>query len=182
MNHRELVLSASKKAKFGFLALPEDLQDEIVDGLDAQSLTLEAARDLVRSRSHSLSHEAIAGYYRAVRRERRLHDASQELTRIVADFAAQPYEESLKSLTNLVIAMATAGLADGTVGIKDIDLGRLLKAAPGREPGPKVQAVPASGAQGAAGQSPVQSAPAKGGGLSVETAEEIRRKILGVKP
>lgn len=175
MNHRDLVLSASKKAKFAFLALPEDLQDEIVDGLDGQTLTLEAARDLIRARGHALSHEAVAGYYRAVRRERRLHDASQELTRIVADFSAQP-EDSLKSLTNLVIAMATAGLADGTVGIKDIDLGRLLKAAPLAVPKPPA---PRPGQQPDVEQT--AAAQSKPGGLTPETAEEIRRQILGIK-
>jgi hypothetical protein len=181
MNHRELVLSARKKAKHAFLSLPEELQDEIVDGLDAQALTLEAARDMVRSRGYSLSHEAIAGYYRAVRRERRLHDASQELTRIVADFAAQPYEESLKSLTNLVIAMATAGLADGTVGIKDIDLGKLVKAVQPAEPkaAAKPDEAPAKAQPEKAAEAP---APAKTGGLTPETAEEIRRQILGIKP
>ncbi|MHC1726516.1 MAG: hypothetical protein AB9866_10980 [Syntrophobacteraceae bacterium] len=72
MNHRELILSARKKARFAFLSLPEDLQDEIIDGLDGQSLTLEAASALVKARGHSLSHEGIAGYYRALRAERRL--------------------------------------------------------------------------------------------------------------
>ncbi len=74
MNHRELILSCRKKARFAFLALPEDLQDAIIEGLDGQTMTLEGSRDWLADRGHSLSHEAIAGYYRAVRMERRRND------------------------------------------------------------------------------------------------------------
>jgi len=132
MNHRELVLSAAKKARFHFLQLPEGLQDEIVDGLDGQTLTLQAAAQLVRDRGYRLSHEAIASYYRSVRRERRLYEAEQELRRIAADFASMPIEDGARSLANLMIAMAHAGLADGSIRIKDIDLGKVLSNLPGR--------------------------------------------------
>ncbi len=127
MNHRELVLSARKKARFAFLSLPEDLQDEIVEGLDGRTITLEEASALVKSRGDSLSHEAIAGYYRAVRMERRLLEVNQELSRVIAEFAAKPQTEALEGLCNLVIAMAASGLADGSVGIKDVDLPKLVE-------------------------------------------------------
>lgn len=133
MNHRELILSARRKARFAFLSLPEDLQDEIVEGLDGQSLTLEAASALVRERGHSLSHEGIAAYYRALRTERRLLEVNQELARVIGEFAGKPREDALDGLVNLVLATAVSGLASGTVGIRDIDLGRLLKALPARE-------------------------------------------------
>lgn len=128
MNHRELVLSGKKKARFAFLGLPEELQDEIIEGLDGHTLTLEAARDALAERGYKLSHEAVAAYYRAVRRERRLYEAEQEFRRIAADFASQPLEEGFKSLANLMIAMAHVGLADGSIKIKDIDLGKVLAA------------------------------------------------------
>jgi len=133
MNHRELVLSARKKARFAFLSLPENLQDEIVDGLDGQTLTLHEASALIASRGHSLSHEAIAGYYRAVRTERRLQDANQELSRVIAEYASKPQKEAVEGLTNLVIAMAASGLADGSVGIKDINLPKLIESISGRK-------------------------------------------------
>jgi len=135
MNHRELVLSAAKKARFHFLQLPEGLQDEIVDGLDGQTLTLQAAAQLVRDRGYRLSHEAIASYYRSVRRERRLYEAEQELRRIAADFASMPIEDGARSLANLMIAMAHAGLADGSIRIKDIDLGKVLANLPSSKVG-----------------------------------------------
>ena len=171
MNHRELVLSARKKARFAFLTLPEDLQDEVVDGLDGQKLTLEAASALVKSRGHSLSHEAIAGYYRAVRTERRLLDANQELSRVIAEYASKPQKEALEGLTNLVIAMAASGLADGSVGIKDIDLAKLVKSMGRSEREP----------DGRLAESPAADAP-KGqkGQLSQETLESIRRDVYGL--
>jgi len=128
MNHRELVLSARKKAKFYFLQLPEELQDEVVDKLDGQELTLEAARDYLKECGHSLSHEAIAAYYRAVRRERRIYDATQELTRVVDQFQDQPLEENVRCLTNFLIATAVRKISDGEVGIKDVDLARVIGA------------------------------------------------------
>lgn len=169
MNHRELVLSAEKKAKFAFLGLPEALQDDIIDALDGHVMGLVEASALVKSKGHPLSHEAIASYYRAVRRERRLLEVGQELKRIIADFGNQPYEEGLKSLANLIIATAMSGLADGSVGVKDIDLGKVLKALPADPPG-KPGAV--------AEQTPEKPAAA---GLSVDAADQIRREILGIK-
>ncbi len=165
MNHRELVLSARKKAKFGFLALPEELQDEIVDGLDNQALTLEAASALVKSRGHSLSHEAIAGYYRAVRTERRLLEVNQELSRVVAEYADKPFEEGLKSLANLIIATAATGLAAGDVGVKDIDLAKVLKALPALQLASETAEAGKSG-RGETG---------KVSGTRIPTADEIKR-------
>jgi hypothetical protein len=126
VNHRELVLSARKKARFAFLSLPEELQDEVVEGLDSQAMGLVEASALVKSRGYSLSHEAIAGYYRAVRTERRLLEINQELSRVIKEFAKKPQKEALESLVNLVIATAATGLADGSVGIKDVDLAKLV--------------------------------------------------------
>ncbi|MFZ0946152.1 MAG: hypothetical protein WB930_13865 [Syntrophobacteraceae bacterium] len=72
INHRDLIQSASTSYRGHFQRLPHDLQDEIIAGLDASSLTLHAASGLVRLRGARLSHTAIAKYYRAVRHERRI--------------------------------------------------------------------------------------------------------------
>ncbi|MHC1726515.1 MAG: hypothetical protein AB9866_10975 [Syntrophobacteraceae bacterium] len=165
MNHRELILSARKKARFAFLSLPEDLQDEVIEGLDGQTLTLEAASTLVKARGHSLSYVAISGYYRALRMERRLLDSRQELSRVITEFAGKPQREALEGLVNLTIAITASGLVDGSVGIADIDLPKLVKAMhPGTGPSPEKAAE--SG---------------KSTGLTPETADKIRREILGLK-
>lgn len=167
MNHRELILSARKKARFAFLSLPEALQDEIIDGLDGQTLTLMEASALVKERGHSLSHEAIAGYYRALRLERRLVEVNQELSRIIAELAGKPHEEALSGLINVAIATASAGLIDGTVPIK-IDLAKLVAAMSRPK---RVEDAPAQDAP----ETPSVT------GLTPQAADEIRRKILGVK-
>lgn len=128
MNHRDLVLSARKKHKFHFLKLPDELQDNLVEALDDGSLTLEGARDWLSDRGHSLSHEAIAGYYRAVRRERRLYDATQELTRVVEQFQSENIEDNTRTLANFLIATTVRQLADGELGIKDVDIAKVLMA------------------------------------------------------
>jgi hypothetical protein len=170
MNHRELVLSGRKKARFAFLGLPEDLQDEVIDGLDGQTLGLVEASALVKSRGHSLSHEAIAGYYRAVRTERRIMDANQELSRVIAEFATKPQKEALESLVNLVIATAATGLADGTVGIKDINLPKLVES----------MGKISDSANAEAGEKDQKTEAQRKGQLSAETLDSIRRDIYGL--
>lgn len=164
------MLSAVKKARFAFLALPETLQDEIVDGLDSRTLSLEDASGIVKSKGFSLSATAIRKYYAAVRRERRLNEANRYLERIVEGFANQSCEETLKSLTNLIVAMAALGLADGTIGIKDIDLPGVLRAIHAN-----------TAAKGHPDGRTDVVAPERPRGLSPETVSEIRRKILGCK-
>ncbi|MGA2027476.1 MAG: hypothetical protein ABSH17_10485 [Syntrophobacteraceae bacterium] len=66
-NHRELILSSSKKRRFGFFMLPHDLQDLIINGMDAGTMTLAGASALVRHKGFRLSPQAISVYYRAVR-------------------------------------------------------------------------------------------------------------------
>ncbi len=128
MNHRELVLSARKKARFHFLRIPESLQDAIVTGLDTQTLTLHQAAVMTKERGFGISHEAISDYYQAVRRERRIYDATQELQRMFEVFNEQPLEDNLRALTNFLVATAAQRLVDGEVGIKDIDLARVIQA------------------------------------------------------
>lgn len=175
MNHRELVLSANKKAKFHFLQLPEELQDEVIGKLDGQELTLEAARDYLAGAGHTLSHEAIAGYYRAVRRERRLYEAGQELTRIVESFGDRDVEENARGLTNLLIAVAAQKLTDGEVAMK-VDLGAVIKALARSAP---AQA-PEDRARGARGEEGASGGGAGSRALSAESADTLRRAILGV--
>jgi len=164
LNHRELILSGQKKARFHFLQLPEELQDEIIDGLDSGKLTLEAARDLVADRGYSLSHEAIASYYRAVRRERRLVEINSEVTRLIARFAEAPAKENLEALLNMVISTALVGLADGNVRVKDIDLAKMFKV------------LKTSGSQPGGGEP--AAADKSGGGLSDDLVAQIKREIL----
>ncbi len=131
MNHRELILSAQKRSKFAFLALPEDLQDEIMDGLDSGVLAMREASEMVKARGKSLSHVGIAAYYRAVRRERRLYESRRNLSQVISNFAGLPSEESVRGLFGLIMALAATGLAEGTVRIRDIDLARILALFPG---------------------------------------------------
>jgi hypothetical protein len=70
INHRELILSSAKKAKFGFLRLPHSLQDSIIEGFDGGTTTLDEASQCALQCGFKLSHTAIATYYEAVRRRR----------------------------------------------------------------------------------------------------------------
>jgi len=174
MNHRELVQSGRKKAKFHFLRLPEALQDEIMEGLDDGSHTLESARDLLAERGYRLSHEAIAAYHRAVRRERRLLDARTELARTVEEFAGGDLSRSVEGLTHMLVATAAQRIADGEVGIRDVDLAKVMsvlatitKAGASRE---RTEASETRGEQ-------PDSSPRQ---LDAETLRKIREEVYGI--
>lgn len=166
MNHRDLVLSADRKSRLAFLKLPRELQDEIMDALDSGRLTLRAASERLKSRGYSLSHEAVAAYHRTVRRERRLREAQSDVARVLEGFRDYPQEEMLKALANLVAALAIAGLVEGTVGIRDVDIARVIAASGGS----------LTVAKSDGDESPVAVAAA---GLSPEAADSILRRILG---
>lgn len=184
MNHRELVLSARKKAKFHFLQLPESLQDEIIEKLDGQALTLEAARDFLAGRGHVLSHEAIASYYRAVRRERRIYDSTQELTRVFEEFQGQDLAGNLEALTNFLIAQATSRIADGEIGFRDIDLGKIVQslASLAKRNAGTVQAQPAPrrDGEGSAGEAAGGGAHGADRRLDREALNKIREQVYGI--
>ncbi len=127
---RELMLSKGKMSRFAFLALPEELQDEVMFGLDDRTLTLRAAAELVKERmprGEGLSHHAIASYYHAVRRHRRIRAADHALCRLHTELAGQSLEESRQGLINLKVVICLAGLLDGSLKLKDIPLGQLTK-------------------------------------------------------
>ena len=174
MNHRELVLSARRRMRFAFLTLPEDLQDEIIDGLDSMTLTLHEASAQIASRGHRLSYEGVAAYYRAVRTERRLAEVNHELSRVIAEFAAKPRDEALDSLVKLVIATATSGVADGTVGIKDINLAKLVEASA------KAHGEPAPPANLQGGNPAGAPSAQKKGQVPQDTLDAIRRDVYGL--
>lgn len=171
MNHRELLLSASRKAKFAFLSLPEDLQDEVIDSLDRRTLTLRDAAELVKVRGYSLSFVAISGYYRVLRMERRLQEVRHDLSRLIAGFAQKPHEEILECLANLAIAIAANGLANGSTKFKEVDLPALLKVLL-KEP-PTTPAAIQRDEQNQANEPAAR--------LGQELAEEIRKKVLGIR-
>lgn len=129
MNHRELIQSADRKYRHLFRSLPDDVQDRIVDGLDNGTMTLTEASAIALEAGLKISIEAISDYYRAVRRERRLRMVQDSLKRVLESFAGTSFEDNTKVLLNLSLATAIQGLADGEIGIKDLDLARILMAA-----------------------------------------------------
>lgn len=170
MNHRDLMISARKRMRFAISTLPEDLQDAVIDGLDGQTLTLMEASALCKSRGYTLSHEAIASYYRALRIERRLLEIDQQVPRLVESFADKSTAEIIETVAKLILSTAAVGVADGSVGIKAIDLGKILQALPGAK-APAPMQDPDKPAEGSG----------KSTGLSPEAADKIRREILGIK-
>ncbi len=76
MNHRELISSSIKKQRFSFMALPHELQDQLMEELESNRLSCAGASVLLRGKGYKISHAAIAGYMHAVRRARRTYAKS----------------------------------------------------------------------------------------------------------
>lgn len=168
MNHRDLIQSAERNHRFSFQALPEDLQDAIIDGLDTETLTLRAASDLAAARGCKLSHEAISQYHRAVRRERRLAALNDSMARVLDEFRDRPVEANLQALNNMLLAAAADAIAGGEIKIKEVDLVKfaaLMKPAPTPEP-----AAPN-------GTTPVETLPPLSG-ISDEVADAVVNAVL----
>lgn len=178
MNHRDLILSAPRKAKHQFLALPEELQDRIVDGLDAGTMTLQGASDEIKAAGHSLSHEAVSNYYRAVRRERRRAQIQDTLAGVLETVKDRDEQALVKAAVNLALANIIQGLADGEIGFRDLDTTRLLAA------NPREAAVVETGEEPReAADKPLNGAVMEKlrKGLSPEETEQLKRDFLGVK-
>jgi hypothetical protein len=71
VSHRELMLNKEKISRYKFLRLPPDLQDRIIKGLDARSLTLNGATHLAAEEGEKIHVNSISRYYHALRRERK---------------------------------------------------------------------------------------------------------------
>lgn len=100
--------------------------------------------------------------------QKRLAEVRQELSKITAEFAGKPQKEALESLINVAIAVAATGLVDGSVPVK-INLAALVKALP--QTYTALQTQPGEARQ----------TNDSGAGLSSEAADEIRKKVLGIK-
>jgi hypothetical protein len=166
IGHRELLLSAARKCRSAFLQLPEKLQDEIIDGLDSGELTYREAEKKIAQAGFDLSYNAIYNLHKTLRRERRLFLLRDNLKELM-NFADMDPDKNAKALLNLTLVSAIQGLADGEIGIRDLDLARMM-AATGKEITRQDQQD---------GQDIEENNPGAGG-LSEATAEEIRRKIL----
>ena len=176
------MLARAKKARFAFLALPPDLQDEIVAGLDEIKLILEQAEERTREAGHEIGKSSIARYYEALRRERALQQRRDTLSQLLAGLMPQDVDANAEALTNLVISagaeaimaagsdLATLEAASKSTSSAIFAVAELIRAQAAAR---KVEMEAARRAKDA--ERSGKEAP---GGLSDEAADEIRRKIL----
>jgi hypothetical protein len=72
ISHRELMVNRDgARPRYRFLELPQLLQDELIAGLDSNSLTLEEAEKRAKAAGYQIAHSSICRYYQGLRRERR---------------------------------------------------------------------------------------------------------------
>jgi len=71
MNHRELILCSIRKPRFSFMALPHELQDQLIEEMESNRLSFIDASKRLHEMGYELSYNAIAAYCSAVRSQRR---------------------------------------------------------------------------------------------------------------
>jgi hypothetical protein len=104
MNHREMVLGRGKTARFKFLTLPEELQDEIVAGIDSRKLTFLQGEQLARGRGHPIADTGIHAYYKALSLERQKHAIAAPLFEGLAKLSAQEKVHHLMKICMVLLA------------------------------------------------------------------------------
>jgi len=83
MNHRELILCSIKKPRYSFMALPHDLQDQLMEEVESNRLSCGAASKQLQEKGYMISHAAIAAYCFAVRMRRRTLTKTPELVQAI---------------------------------------------------------------------------------------------------
>ena len=181
MNHRDLMRSRARKSRHRFLGLPEGLQDEVIEGLDSQTLTLEAAAEKIRAAGFGISHQAVANYYAALRHERRLQAANRSVTRLFETFRGQPTMKNLEALVSMVAAVASEGIT----GESAADIGRatasLLRALAEKQKAETARERLEMEREKAARKEEGERPEGRRGGLSRETVRRIERDVLGLE-
>lgn len=110
------VVDGPRKDKSAFGALPADVRDMIIAGLDSGQLTLDAATAGLRSQGYEISRTAIATAYQKLRRLRRSKEKSGGLVDLVREFRHQPSLDSFNALAKLLAAQAADALLDDDKG------------------------------------------------------------------
>jgi hypothetical protein len=101
-HHRDLILARSRSPKFKFLKLPESLQDEIIEALDANETTYLQAEQLAQAHGFNVDDNAIWSYYRAVREERHKRSVAKPFFDVAENFSDSA---KVNYLTNLSMAL-----------------------------------------------------------------------------
>lgn len=132
-NHRDIMAIArtpnGSPFSFLFMQLPEDLQDEVIEGLDTNSLTFKQATDLIKSRSNILiSYESIRRYYVALQNQRRMFELDYVVKSMIQKYSEIDPRESLITLINMVTTSLFSALDSGKVKFRSIDPAKMVSA------------------------------------------------------
>jgi hypothetical protein len=77
-DHRELMVSAVSESRrirqLGFMRLPVDLQNEVIERLDRREISFRQASKICEENGHYMNREAIRAYYKALTIERRMYE------------------------------------------------------------------------------------------------------------
>ncbi len=130
--HRELMVTATSESgrirQFGFMRLPEALQDEVVELLDRRMISFREASRLLAERGYPLNREAVRRYYKILSEERRMFEMRCSMASTVRAFQDVPVNQSLQALLHLLSSAVSRSLTDSQLRLRDSDIPRLMEA------------------------------------------------------
>ena len=122
-DHKEIMRNAKSEAgknfNLGFMKLPEDLQDEIINGLDSHEMTLLEAYQLTKAKGTPLGHEAIRRYYQVLCHQRKLYELDHIMGPVIQQYMKMDAKETLTAVLNVVSTHLINEIQLGRFGYKE---------------------------------------------------------------
>jgi hypothetical protein len=132
MNHSDLVQLAIEhdglKMRPEFMKLPQELQDTIIEKLDAGEISNFDASRMIKEAGYSLSHESVRKYYFLVCTQRRRFELDYIVLSMSKKYNEMGSDQALKALLNLVATQVSQLVIQGDIHITGKDLSKLITA------------------------------------------------------
>lgn len=120
----------NRPLNYEFMSAPPELQDEIVEALDNRKMTFAEAARACREKGFLISYESLRRYHSALRMQRKSEETSNALLVMLKKLEEAPIEDSIRGFVNLLVTIVAAGLLEGKIKVKEIDVAKVLTCIP----------------------------------------------------
>ena len=125
-NHKSLMLASTSETgrirRFGFMRLPESLQDEIIGRLDRREITFRDAEQICRRHGHFLTREGIRAYYKTLTQERKGDELRKAAAHAINGLSGISGDDSVKGITGLLLSLLITSLEAHGGEARNVDL------------------------------------------------------------
>lgn len=171
-----LALVDERKHQLAFMQLPEELQEEIVSGLDAGKLTLRSSSILAKEKGHIISREAIRRYYQLLTHQRKHFEYADIIKVMTHQFAEMDARSALKSFLNLGISQLFRAVHEGQINLESKDYAKFVTALKELWEAIEANKGPSEGAYEGASK----GLPGRIADITPETKRKVREELYGL--